>query len=471
MADTAVAGAIPAPRRKLRWFLAIEALCLLGFGVFLWWGNQTFALLFLLGPIQVLAWVVLLRDEFLLLLFFAALLPLVSLELLPVAYVWLVLYVGTLGLLFLLWVTRFLDSQAPFVQLARSEQMPLQILGCWVVVAAIHALFKGWSSPFLLKYSILALMVISVIWFFAVIPRSLQQVRVLVYAMAATYAVVCCLLPFLASEVVGGLLGKTLVCPYAVVNLNVFATHVSVFAAMTIGATLDTKKVLGRVVLSIVVLILLAALLFTKSRGGWLGFGIAFLYILLRTRSFGLLLLAGIAVLGLLSLDILRIGVFARVEQTGVQDPALWGRFLLWRYAWDIFKGNWLFGVGMENFQYVKHLYGFPWPRSFGMVFNTHNLFLEILVDLGVVGLASFLWLKVGTFLRLDRIARMSVSQGRGLAIGLNAGIIAYATSGLLDCVIWQDGVIVFLGVVLGLAMCLRRLETRPSVAAGWLML
>ncbi len=460
MADLEMASAIPVPRRALGWFLAIEVLCLAGFSIFLWLGDQASALIFLVGPLQILAFALLARTDYWLLLYFATLLPATALELLPYGYAHVVFYAGTLGLLLFLRMTRFVAAKesSRSGRLAAVEHMPLAILATWIVLAGANAVLRGWVSWYLLHYTMVALEVLLVVWFFAVIPQSLRQVRILVYAMAGSYAVVCGLLPFLVTRVAGGFLGKTLETPYAVVNLNVLATHVGVFAAVGIGAALDAKRILGRFVLSVAVVMLLAVLLFTKSRGAWLGFGFAFLYILVRTRSFGFLLLAGIAVLGLLSVDVLRIGFLARVEQTSAQDPSLWGRFLLWQYAWDIFKGNWFFGVGMENFRYVKHLYGFPWPASFGIAYNTNSLPLEFLVDLGVVGLASFLWLNVSTFLRLDRLARMPAVRGKRLAMGLNAGIIVYATHGLLDCVIWQHGAFMLLGVLLGLAMCVHRL-------------
>ncbi|OYD14430.1 hypothetical protein CH330_08685, partial [candidate division WOR-3 bacterium JGI_Cruoil_03_51_56] len=418
------------------------------------------AFLFLVGPLQILIFALLARADYWLLFSFAALLPATALELLPLKYAHVVLYTGTLGLLLFLRMTRFvIPKQVPSASgLATVERIPLVILATWIVLAGVNATLRGWGSTDLLYYTVVGLEVLLVTWFFAVVPQSLRQVRALVYAMAATYAVVCCLLPFLASRVVGGFLGKTLETPFAVVNLNVFATHVGVFAVVVIGAFLDSERTLGKLVLSVVFIILLATLLFTKSRGAWLGFGIAFLYILVRTRSFWLLVPAGTAILGLLSLDILRIGVLARVGQTTTQDPSLWGRLLLWKYAWDIFKGNWLFGVGIENFRFVKHFFGFPWPRYFGVAFNTHNIFLEVLVDLGVVGFASFLWLTIGTFLRVDRIVRVPSAKSKGLAIGLNAAIIVYAVHGLMDCVIWQHGAFMLLGVLLGLSMSVHRL-------------
>jgi O-antigen ligase len=131
---------------------------------------------------------------------------------------------------------------------------------------------------------------------------------------------------------------------------------------------------------------------------------------------------------------------------------------LLWVYALRILKDNWLLGVGMENFRIVKHTYGYPLPLSVGRVYNTHNLFLEFFVDLGVTGLLSLLYLLGRAFSQLDRRVRRTDVEGRVLAVGLNAGLLAFAVGGLLDCVTWQHGAFMLLGLLVGMLLSVERL-------------
>ena len=170
-----------------------------------------------------------------------------------------------------------------------------------------------------------------------------------------------------------------------------------------------------------------------------------------------LLLAVGIGLAVLVSMDVFRSALSMRVSATSADDPALLGRLLLWRHAWLVLRENWLLGVGMQNFRYVKQLYGFPMPMALGRRYNAHNLYLEFLVDLGVFGFASFVWLELRTLLRLDGIWR-SDKPASGLALALNAGLIAYAVHGLLDAVIWQHGAFMLLGVLFGLSMAVQRL-------------
>jgi putative inorganic carbon (HCO3(-)) transporter len=176
------------------------------------------------------------------------------------------------------------------------------------------------------------------------------------------------------------------------------------------------------------------------------------------------MVLATAAVL-LLASDILRHTLAVRLAQTSIQDASLAGRAVLWSCALSMARDHWLTGVGMENFRVLKVHYGFP---NVGMAevmrYNAHNVYLEMLADLGIVGLASFLWLLLGTFLRTDGVARTKKDDGAGLAVALNAGLIVFAVHGLWDCL-----TLLFMvpGMLFGLAMCLRRIESERAGGTG----
>lgn len=450
--------------------MLLELVSVGGFVFFLWQSKAALAFACLFGALQVLLTVFLLREEYRLAIFMCALMPLTCFELLPDFYAHFVLYAGTLGLMLLLRVTGG-ASYGHGARLAVGERLSLQLLAVLVVVSAAHAvLLRGWGSYYLFRYALLTEEVLLAAWMFAVIPVSLSRVRTLAHvtgASAVLGVVVLLLQPGSANEV-GLLGGKTMATPFGAVNLNPAGSMIGALAAILAVGVLDEKNRFRQVMLAVAAVALFAGLVYTKSRGAWLGFGVALVYVVLRLRSKQFLVAATAGLAGLLSIGAVRFVLLSRLSVTGLRDPSLWGRFLLWRSAWDVFRENWLLGVGMENFRYVKHLYGFPWPMRFGVAYNSHSIYLEVLVGLGVLGLAGLLWLIVGSFVRLDRVARDARQEGRILAIGLNAALIVYSVHGLLDCITWQHGAFMSLGVLLGLAMCVARLagDARASTAA-----
>ena len=462
-----VTTGIPAlPRAGLVWFMLAELACVAGFVVSLALGQTPLAWAFLVGPLQFLAWVVLARDDFPVLLYFAFLLPLAAVQYIPHAFSRFALYPGTIILLTVFRVAWFVrERRNPYPALRSSERIPAQLLLCCLLVSLLFAFGRGWGNKHMLTYTVFVSEVIVIGYFCATVPRSAQQVRAILFVSALAVVLMSVALPFLTGSHVASTSGfggaKVLTGPFGQFDLNTFGGIVAIFLAVLVGMVFDAGRRTIRLGLIIAIAVLLVVLIATRSRGAWLGFGAALLYVVIRTRSFqSTMVLAGAAVL-LLASDVLRHTLLARLSQTSIQDASLVGRAFLWQCALNMARHNWLVGVGMENFRVLKMHYGFP---NVGvaevMRYNAHNLYLEMLVDLGVPGLAVFLWLTTGTFLRTDRVARDRKADGAGLAVALNAGLIAFAVHGLLDCL-----TLLFMipGVLLGLAMCLRRLESERA--------
>ena len=106
------------------------------------------------------------------------------------------------------------------------------------------------------------------------------------------------------------------------------------------------------------------------------------------------------------------------------QAPWVVGRLELWKVAVRLFASHPLLGVGPDNF---RHYYGAElglegWDERI----QANDLYLEILADLGIIGLVAFIWMLVGP-LRAVLRAPMGIPLGVGLAIG------AFLAHGLLD--------------------------------------
>jgi O-antigen ligase len=447
----------------------IDICCLAVFGVLLWQNRLSLAAAALFLPFQLLLWAVLARNDVPLLTFFALLFPLGITEMIPHPYNRFVLYPGTLLLLAAFRFSRHIDdTTAGGPENPRELRTPVLILTGWLIASFVLALSRGLGSKHFVNYNIFALEVITLSCFFATVPKTLRDVRVLASAIAAAALCIAIVIPLLPSPVgeSGVLVGKTMSAPFGDFDLNSVGAIVGTSAVVLLGMSFDTKRTGLRLVQLLGVLALFAALLFTKSRGAWLGFGLASLYVMLRVRSKWLLMVVAGGALVLISSDALRQTVAARLSDTSTNDPSLLGRLLFWKFAVRIAGSNWLFGVGWENFRMVKFRYGFPEIGNPVLPFNTHNMYLEILVDLGIVGIVCFLWLLLATAVKMDRLTRHVDTGGRGLAIGLNAGIIAFALHNTMDCL---SGAFMIFGAWLGLAACTIRLSagvgTRTSAA------
>jgi len=446
-----------------RWFISLELLCVGGFLVFLGVGNTRLALVFLFGPVQVLAWLFAFKGSSSVLALFVALLPATGIGLLPTSYYRYVYLPVTILLLFV--ATRGFLADGGGIKrkpLDRLDTIPLALLGASLVVSTASAVVHGWTRADLWQQAALLVEVMVLLYFFAVAPATVSEVRtiILTYCVALSVTVVASRLFSVLGGGSGTFAGLT-----AKGELNVVGALLSCGAALLLGALLQAGKTSARVVMLLGMIVLVSTLVLTRSRGAWFGFGAAVLYALLRVRSGWLWTIVVLAVLLLLGVGPLRETLVSRVGETSEGDPSFLGRIVLWAYAWAIIKANWLFGVGFDNFRYVKHFYGYPGQIWWMIRFHAHNVFLEMLVDLGLVGFIGFCWLYFRTLFRLDRVVRARIPDRWALALGLGAALVAYAAHGLFDNVSWHYGALALLGGLLGLGIRVSRLT--PPDAAG----
>ena len=449
--------------KRVGWFIGMELFCVVGFAVLLVVGQPRLAVAILAGPFQFLAWCALAGNAYAILVAFAALVPFATAELLPFTYYAYVLVPSTIGLLTLLLMFGRVFGAPPLLGRTRSpERVSMLVLSTWAIASGVLAASRGWGNHDLLMNTLLVVEVMILMYFSAVIPRSPQDIRVLLYVILVSMTVVAAWVP-MASLASGSLGGKVVAAPFGDANLNIVACGLAMAGAVSLGLAARAPGSWSKLLLYGAALVSVMALVVTRSRGGWLGFGVAFLHVLVRSRSKGLLILAAVTAVALVTSDLLRGFLVSRASDTTSTDPSMLGRFVLWYSAWRAAQANWLFGVGMENFRYVKHLYGYPLPFALSRPFNAHNLYLEVLADLGVVGFVAFFFLLAKAIVSSWRAVKSSAAGDLGLA--LTAGFIACAGHGLVESVMFNPGIFALLGVLIGLALSLGRL-TSGSVPA-----
>jgi len=74
-------------------------------------------------------------------------------------------------------------------------------------------------------------------------------------------------------------------------------------------------------------------------------------------------------------------------------------RVALWEDAWQIIQANPLLGTGFNTYGYLNRVESYK---------DTHNLYLEILVETGIVGLLVFLWLLMKAYHQGHKLFRSS---------------------------------------------------------------
>jgi hypothetical protein len=114
------------------------------------------------------------------------------------------------------------------------------------------------------------------------------------------------------------------------------------------------------------------------------------------------------------------------------EAPWVVGRLDLWGAALRMVAARPLLGVGPDNF---RHLYG---PQlgleTWDERVQANNLYLELLADMGVLGLAAFGWLIGVPLAHAARILRSRRGDADAvLVLGMALAVIAFLVHGMLD--------------------------------------
>ena len=212
-------------------------------------------------------------------------------------------------------------------------------------------------------------------------------------------------------------------------------------------------------------------LLASWSRGAWLGFGAALLVIaaaLPRRSGWGLLLILLILVGGLglyttgrlpaaLSTRLTGFLSYTRFEDVRgapINDAnyAVMERMAHWQAALEMWRANFWLGVGLGCYEPAYSNYALiNWPIALG---HAHNFYLNLLAEVGLLGLSSYLIFLGGLLFSLWLATRRLAGWRRGLALGLLGAFTHFAVHSLVDNLL-VNNVQLQLGVMLALAAIL----------------
>lgn len=214
-------------------------------------------------------------------------------------------------------------------------------------------------------------------------------------------------------------------------NPNVLGEYILLVLPVAIGLMWTKKKAFAKVFYAGVSAVMFGALILTFSRGCWIGIMIAAAIFI--TFAAGKLWGIGFAALPFVPM-ILPDSIINRITSIGnMEDSSTSYRVYIWMGSLAMIKDFWISGIGMgqEAFTQVYPFYSYN-----GIVApHSHNLFLQILVESGIVGIVVFLIIAI---LFLRRIMTGYQYGGKGsemstVMTAIAAGVCGFLVQGMFD--------------------------------------
>lgn len=224
---------------------------------------------------------------------------------------------------------------------------------------------------------------------------------------------------------------------------------------LSFASFIFTKSAYEKFLYVLLMIDMILALLCTMARSSWLGVSVSFVIVASMFREkivtakkwfLGIMLVLILAMFvpsdwhgetkpfGFYVIN--RVSSIFSIEKS---DDAAYQRFLIWASAWDIAKQNPVFGSGWGLFEMLYPFYQqryliHPKLTQRTHANNAHNIVLENLSQMGIVGLGIFLWfifciIKFG----MHQVKNQSGDFQKTLAVGIFAGIIGMLVDNIIN--------------------------------------
>lgn len=188
------------------------------------------------------------------------------------------------------------------------------------------------------------------------------------------------------------------------------------------------------------------AAIFSLSRGGMISLFTQMMFILamsspmgrmegasslnIRLRQIGAITAIVVAIVA----GIFRMGadpVINRITESA-DESFYMSRGWIWRDTWALIRAHPFLGVGIGAYPTAYPIYS-QYNGSAGMVAQSHNDYLQVLADSGIVGGALALWFVITIFRAIGRGSRLSDPLAAGLALGCGAAIFGILVHSLFE--------------------------------------
>lgn len=233
---------------------------------------------------------------------------------------------------------------------------------------------------------------------------------------------------------------------------NVLGSLMTLTIPMGISLIFAEKKIGKKIFYTLASLIMIACLIFTFSRGAWLGFIAAItIFILLKDKR--LIIPAIFAVLLIVIFVPTVVDRMAFMLSSEYINKSLQGgRLTRWLTGIEMLKNQPFLGVGLGHFGGAVAM-----NNDIAGTFYMDNYYLKTAVEMGIVGLLAFLWLmyqvviwSYRTFIKIEN------TYYKNIVHGALAGIVGVIVHNLFENIFEVPMMVTYFWLLAGIVMFLR---------------
>ncbi len=240
-------------------------------------------------------------------------------------------------------------------------------------------------------------------------------------------------------------------------NPNVLGEFLVLTIPVSVALLWNRVKDTHRILFAIILMCMVACMIFTWSRGAWLGMLIAVaLFLVIADRRW---MIAGVLCLLLIPVVLYISGNMAIIERFisigNTSDTSTAYRVSIWQASIKMIGDFWLGGIGIGSDAYttIYPFYALPGAK---FALHSHNLYLQFWVETGVVGISSLLAVLLGflkTVFATSVIRKIKTSDMAKLIVALGTGFVGFMFQGLTDYVWYNYKILMIFWIVIALGI------------------
>ncbi|MCL2398694.1 MAG: O-antigen ligase family protein [Defluviitaleaceae bacterium] len=239
-------------------------------------------------------------------------------------------------------------------------------------------------------------------------------------------------------------------------NPNVYGTYLLLAIPLAAVCILYAKNIWYKLFAAGITGLLLIALGLTYSRGGYVALaGAVFFFLILIEKRLIVLFVAGVAAMPF----ILPTSIIARVVSiVNFADSSTMYRIAIWQASLRMLGDFWMSGIGQgaEAYNAVYPFYAFSGVTAL----HSHNLYLQIFLETGIVGFLVFLAILACFFRTQFSFMRHTSDQRRKLlSAAMVAAVVGFLMQGVFDHSFHNYRVMLVFYLFLGIANCITEVE------------
>ncbi|MCJ7645960.1 O-antigen ligase family protein [bacterium] len=263
-------------------------------------------------------------------------------------------------------------------------------------------------------------------------------------------------------------------------SYNDFAWYLTFMLPISMSLLFSRTKGIYKSMCGLTLVVGIGALICTLSRAGWYSFGVATLIVLLlnfaKTKgktelsNFATSIVAILIVISVIAtVNPQFLNIVNRRVLSDDYDSA-YSRIPQMQVASNIIRANPLLGIGINNYTEVMDQYDTTDVKLTSITrHQVHNIFLQVAAEMGIAGLAIFIWLIFMVYKKGLSYFKESEGSMSAIVIGLIAGITAFLIHGLVDAASLGNHLFLIFWFFAGMVIAIKKLtsQVKPFVVGA----